>query len=525
MCLLRTHYSQEDSKMFTDERRFDVWNEIRQQGIRSFVSKLTPGVVAEAAIRTGVVLVKSPLSLGNLAWLGIAAALHKADDFATVLTATLKILESQQDFYSTEIGKAKRNGKRKKGTRRKRGRSKHDPYRNDPTDVSEEAFAQARGQMPLAFWFNLIIVLGERFQAQHGSLLTFRGFRLLAMDGTCLELPYWKRLREHFGTARNAGGEQKSQARMVMLQFPLTRLPYRYELCPVNQGEVSIARRLSAHLCKNDLVLLDACFWSYGLFWDIQNRGAFFALPLKGKATTLMHAGRRNAQDQEVIWRPKDSRGQWKKENLPKSMALRVVTYQLPGFRPQQLVTNVLSASKITREDWTGLAVQCGHHGKMRPGLVHRRWEIETTYRELKVDQGMEGKLRSRTPESLQFEIAGHIVLYLLVRWLMVEAAIKHGLDPLRISYRNALRTLIRMHHALITASPEWSRILLVRLLDSIAEHQVPYRPGRRYPRRKQSTNYKTNGPPTSKQQTSKQLTTRSKPKTTKQVATTNNQA
>ena len=60
--------------MFTDERRCEVWEEIRQHGIRVFASKMTPAVLAETAERTGVRLVRSPLCLGNLVWLGIAAA-------------------------------------------------------------------------------------------------------------------------------------------------------------------------------------------------------------------------------------------------------------------------------------------------------------------------------------------------------------------------------------------------------------------------------------------------------------------
>jgi hypothetical protein len=477
--------------MFTDERRFDVWEQIRQLGIRSFAKQVTPEVVAEAASRTDMGLVKSPLCCANLVWLAITSALQPALDFASVLKTTLKILEDLQGFDSTPIGIAKR-----KGDKSGRKRSKHDPYRNDPTEVSEEAFTQARGRMPFSFWLNLIIVLGEHFQAKHDCLQRFRGFRLLAMDGTSLELAHWKKLRDHFGTARNGNGAQTTQARMVMLQFPLTRLPYRYELCPWDQGEVTIARRLSAHLAANDLVLMDACFWSYGLFCDIQRRGAFFALPLKGKKIQWKRDGLSTGQDQQVTWTPKDSRGKWKKENLPTSIRLRVVTYQLPGYRSQKLVTNVLSTSKITHDDWVRLAADCGKNGKMKPGLMHRRWEIETTYRELKVDQGMEGGLRSRTPESLQFEVAGHVVLYLLVRWLMVEAAIKHGIDPLRLSFSHALRELNEMRPSLIVATPKWSQKLLGRLLDRIAEHQVPYRPGRSYPRRQQSSNYKTKRKP-----------------------------
>ena len=271
--------------MFTDERRCEVWDDIRQHDLRAFAEKITLQVFSETAKRTGVELVKSPLYLVNLVWLGIASALQIKNDFATVLTNTLKLLEDQKEFYSTKVGKAKKNGKQRKqrAKEQNKDKNKHHPRRHDPTELSEEAFVKARSRMPLSFWMNLIIVLGEQFQEQHQSQLKFHGFRLLAMDGTCVDLPNWKRLKNHFGTAKNAGGRQNAQARMVMMQFPLTRLPYRYELCPLDNGEVTIARRLAQHLCTNDLILLDACFWSYGLLWDIQNRQAFFALPWKEK--------------------------------------------------------------------------------------------------------------------------------------------------------------------------------------------------------------------------------------------------
>lgn len=482
--------------MFTDEHRYDVWDEIRQRGIRAFSDQITPELVAEAAVATGVLLVKSPLCLFNLIWLGIAAALHRTDDFETVLKGTLKVLKCDQNFATPALGRTKQKSKKANSPQKKK--SKHDPYRNDPADVTEEAFSQARSRMPLEFWFNLIILLVGKFEKKHAELLQYKGFRLLAIDGTSIGLAHWKQLRHHFGASRNKNGNQKTEARMVMLQFPLTRIPYAYELCPWSEGENTIARRLTKHLRANDLVLLDGCFWSYGLFLDIQQQGAFFALPLKGRNVSLKRVGRTKGLDYQVIWTPKDSRGKWKKESLPKSIGLRVIIYQLPGFRPQKLVTNLLDAQKITREDWIRLACDSSSKGKLEPGLMHRRWEIETTYKELKVVQEMEGGLRSRTPKSLQFEVAGHVVLYLMVRWLIVEAAVKHGVDPLRISFTHALRELNHMRPMLIVASDSWASHLINLLLEQIAEHQVPFRPGRSYPRRKKSTNYKKEKTPES---------------------------
>jgi hypothetical protein len=81
--------------------------------------------------------------------------------------------------------------------------------------------------------------------------------------------------------------------------------------------------------------------------------------------------------------------------------------------------------------------------------------------------------------------VAGHVVLYLLIRWLMVEAAVRHGQDPLRLSFRNAVRELQSMWSTLAASSPSWVHdVLLPRLLERIASHVVPFRPGRSYPRK-----------------------------------------
>lgn len=486
--------------MYVDSNRFRVWSEIRQQGIGCFASKLSPEVLAEATNRCGKRTSTSPLCLPNMAWLAVASALKVEDDFSHVLMGTFKLLKASGALpcsQSSTKAKAQKGGARKKSSGRKckqsaRGTKKHSPHRTGSEAVSEEAFAQARGRVPLSFWAYLLMILGENFQRQHGSHLRLYGFRLLAIDGTSLRLPNRKALRESFGTSKNKQGEQNAQARMVMLQFPLVRLPYRYELCGYREGEPTIARRLAVHLCPNDLMLADAGFWSYGLFCDIQNQGAFFCIALKRniQLTNIVRLGR---DDIVGVWRPKDSRSKWRNEKLPQSMKLRIVTQRRRGFRPQRLATNVLSASRVSHQQWTRLAEQCGCDaaGRITPSLYQRRWEIETTFRELKVEQGMERGLRSRTANSIHFEVAGHVLLYFLVRWTMVEAGLKHRIDPLRLSFRNAHRELINLYPMLLIAAPEKVDALLDYLLDEIAQHRVPYRPGRSYPRRKRSTNHK----------------------------------
>jgi Transposase DDE domain len=457
--------------MFTDDRRREVFRQLRERDTRAFAHLLAPEVFARAAQQAGLVVGNSALNLTNLVWLGIASAWHSGRNFADVLVLTLKILRDS-GAWSAKVPK-----RRSKSTRR----SKHDPRGGDPTQVTEEAFVKARKLMPWSFWIHLIRVLVDSFEEQHPDTVRYKKFRLLALDGTSIDLENWKKLSSYFGTAKNGKSRGQTQARMVLLAFPTVRIPVRYELVPLAEGERTVAARLLNGLRRDDLVLIDRGFWSYGLFWQIQSQRAFFGIRLMAGVNlrTLRKLGR---DDYLVEWTPSDR--QWKAQGFPDSIPLRVINYQYRGFRPSAVVTNVLDAKAITRDEWVGLASdrRVGH--VLVAGLYHRRWEIETSLKELKVVQGMEGGLRSRNPDGIAFEVAGHVVLYLLIRWLMVEAAKAHDADPLRLSFIGAWNELVDISHSLLTSpSQRVVRVLLPLLLARIASHRVAFRPGRHYPR------------------------------------------
>jgi Transposase DDE domain len=482
--------------MCTDAWKVTVWDQLRQRDLKLWGRFLSRANLAEAAARSGIVkLGRGPLHVFNLVWLGLCTALHGTKNFADVLVLVLKLIEDDP----CAAKKAPRSASRRKGRRQakaRRGskRSKHDPRGQDSTTVTEEAFVQARRAMPWSFWAALLCVLTDKFEAEHGEQVRWKQFRLLALDGTTIKLPAWKRLRDYFGSASNGRGRRATQARMVMLQMPFVRLPWRYELAPLRDGEKTVAARLLAELRTNDLVLMDRGFWSYGIFWQIQQQGAFFAIRkiAQVKWDVVRRLGR---QDMLVRHRPSDSKKK-KWAGLPAEIQLRVIHYQIRGFRPSAVVTNVLDPQAVSREEWVRLAASDAAGRVLEPGLYHRRWEIETTFRELKVTQGMEGQLRSRSPEGIRYEVAGHVLLYTLVRWLMVEAAAAGLDDPLRLSFKGALEELLDMRQTLLLATPEYAQqVLLPRLLQRIAAHRVPLRPGRHFPRpRDTKAKYKGKG-------------------------------
>jgi hypothetical protein len=481
--------------MFRDEQRGTVWDQFRQRDLPAFNRFMTPEVVKDAAARAGIVVGSGPLSVLILPWLAVSAALDVGKSFADVLVVVLKILSDQPGWKQSPLGRqcerprqCRGKKRRNPGRKGKKQRKKHDPRGKSLGSVSEEAFVQARKRLPLSFWVWLLIVLAERFEAGHREADRWEGFRLLMLDGTHVPLPRWKRLIDYFGTATN--GKKKAlnrpQARMLMLALAKTRIPVRYEVTPWTTHEQAIAHRLLMGLQANDLVLMDRGFWSYALFWQIAQQDAFFAIRLRSNMP-LKTVKRLGSGDRLVVWRPRKKsrrKGLVSWEGLPREITLRVIDYQIPGFRKSAVVTNMLDPDRVPSEEWVRLA---GHNAAgqvIEPGLYHRRWGIETLFNELKVRQGLTRGLRGRTPESIHYEIAGHVLLYLLTRWLMVEAGEAHRVDPAQLSFVEAQRELHDMRQTLLTADPRRIRcVLLPRLLERIAQHQIAFRPGRHYPR------------------------------------------
>lgn len=113
-----------------------------------------------------------------------------------------------------------------------------------------------------------------------------------------------------------------------------------------------------------------------------------------------------------------------------------------------------------------------------------QRWEIETSYRELK--HAMLGDaltLRSRLPEGVYQELWGALIAYNLVRLEIAHAAAQARVDPIDLSF---IRALHIVQHELIWAAgmapgklPAHLQKLRLQLQFAIVEK----RPGRKAPR------------------------------------------
>ena len=109
-----------------------------------------------------------------------------------------------------------------------------------------------------------------------------------------------------------------------------------------------------------------------------------------------------------------------KDPDLPEIITARLLRYQWPGFRPSWLLTSLLDV--------------LAHPFGELVDLYHRRWQIETIYREWKHGLDIQN-LRSHTPSGVHKEVYAHLLLSNLVRWVMTDAAGVLDIHPVDLSY------------------------------------------------------------------------------------------
>ena len=91
--------------------------------------------------------------------------------------------------------------------------------------------------------------------------------------------------------------------------------------------------------------------------------------------------------------------------------------------------------------------------------------------------------LRSKTSSGVRKEIAVRLMAVNIVRMIILQAAIKHAVDPLRLSFVHATRAILSFAPALATAPPWQLPAIYNAMLTEIAAHIVTERPGRNEPR------------------------------------------
>ena len=257
-----------------------------------------------------------------------------------------------------------------------------------------------------------------------------RGWRLVSMDGTVLDVPDTPSNLAAFGRHRSGRGDAAfPQIRLVALAGCGTHAMFAASTGASSDGENTVAAPLAASVGPGMVVLADRGLGgSYELFGELAERGA--ELVWRARSNAVLPVAER-LDDGSFRSEPSAT-----KERAAR--AVRVVEHEVddPGRlqaedRTYRLATTILEPERAPATDLAGLYAE--------------RWEFETALDELKAHQrGPRIVLRPKTGDGVYHEAWGRLCVHHAIRALMCRAAEEKSIDPDRLSFTRSLRAARR---------------------------------------------------------------------------------
>ena len=297
--------------------------------------------------------------------------------------------------------------------------------------ASKSAISQARTRLGSEVMRQLAERVLRPLAAAGAPGAWYRGLRVMALDGSCMDVADETANAEFFGYPGASRGQSAfPQARVLGLVECGTHVVTAAQVEPYGHSEQAMAAQLlPAKLKPGMLVLADRNFFGFKLWQTACATGA------------------------KLVWRAKTDRKLPVERMLPDGSYLstifdsedrhrrigktvRVIEYALqdsatPTQDSYRLVTNILDPA-----DAPALELAA---------LYHERWEIEGVFDEFKTHlRANSTVLRSKTPDLVQQELWGLLLAHFAVRQLMAQAAWSRGLDPDRLSFTHAVRVIKR---------------------------------------------------------------------------------
>jgi hypothetical protein len=263
----------------------------------------------------------------------------------------------------------------------------------------------------------------------------FAGLRLVAIDGSCFELPDEADNAGTFGYPGSrtslAGHAGYPQARCVVLVECATHAILGANVGPYRSGEWELGVELLARLGPGMLCLADRGFNGYEHWRDAAATGA------------------------ELLWRCSDTRqlpvlqaledgsflssispsGVGRAQATKQAITVRVIEYAMPGDAQAQLRYRLLTTLLDPK---AAPALELA-------GAYHQRWEIESVFDELKTHLRQSRRvLRSKTPELVRQEFYGWVLAHYAVRWLLHQGAARGRIPHAELSFKGHVELIRR---------------------------------------------------------------------------------
>ena len=341
--------------------------------------------------------------------------------------------------------------------------------------VTKSAFTQARKKLKYGAFVELNRVQIDYFYQFLGPQ-TWYGWRLVAVDGSTVQVPNTSENLAHFGAWKPAKGGPCPMARISQMFDVLNDVTLDALIVPKAFGERELAAEHFADLRIDDLVLLDRGYPAFWLFALILSKNAHFCARMKVSGWNVVERFVAcGLSEQIVVLQPGSAARQecCKRKLSANPLTIRLIRVELEDGEIEVLATSLLDSKtypiSIFKE------------------LYHLRWPVEEQYKLFKARiqiENFSGKSVLAVYQDFHAKVFTANLTAILARPAQ-EVVTQDSADKKYSGQVNMTNALSKMKDTIVLLLHDLS--MVPRLLSSLWQLMIktiePIRPGRSYPR------------------------------------------
>ena len=335
-----------------------------------------------------------------------------------------------------------------------------------PTErpVSASAFCQARMKIEPDLIRRLLHDRAESFDSQHGREFRLKGHRVVACDGSKVNV---RRSDELWDALGGPEGGHCPQMLLSTLYDVLSGVPLDVRVAPTHCSERAELVAMLDRLHPGDILVLDRGYPSFEILRELLRRGIRFVIRNPARCTfkaveRFLDEGK---TDGIIELCPPG-----KPEATEEAIRVRIHVAQRDGLPPLILLTD------LSPDEFTGSELE---------EIYRSRWAVEEFYKVGKGDYIGQAQFHSMTLKGLKQEVYAFALYIALTRQLTASAAKAAGTSPRNISQKGSILSVAAyLTRLLLERRPEECSRILDRVLERIARNTTKERPGRSHPRR-----------------------------------------
>ena len=350
------------------------------------------------------------------------------------------------------------------------------PLLNIPK-VSGAAFSKARYKIALPFFKALNGMLIEHYQRSEGKKL-WKGFQLIAGDGSTVSLPPSKQMKDYFGIyASTESGTNSCLAQTFMLFDVYSNMVLESRFSPMAKSEKSLFKEIMDTYPKSKAIfLLDRGFGYFNICKKLLQQGRHFCIRVDPSNSFFGKSAMNNPSNDFVAdWIPSDREKITCVKNLQdkEPIKVRVSKIRLHSGEIELLVSSLYDMEAYTTKD-IGM-------------LYNLRWAIEEGFKKLKPKMRLE-HFGARKPMGVMQEFEAHIFMMNITALigLAAQEKIEKSCNKRKLEYKynwqNAHRFIRAEMHKLLYTNRHIATFL-EKLIQTIAASVVAIKKGRNFPR------------------------------------------